>query len=547
MANWTDWINASGIDLENLTEEIVVEYDAFTGPQTSTTYDIDFTDLVYLEVRIDSWTNSNTNYYPNAYMYLDADSNVRWGIGGPNAGSGTGILVNTMGLVGLHTLHFVNPSGSAQHVGHIKVYRSEGYSIGNFGSGTVDAFPKIISVTTTANQEIYTFKEDYECVFIPSANVGYIASELCDKIISGTEYAWGSWQANSIFKGVHVGFQIQFGYAGTYSLYVTQTLKKIDTSKTQLETICADVEFTATGDYRTITADLSQYFTNYADLTADDILVDLGTSNVIRPNVTGGVQVEFTKSYDATTGILTIQSSVDGLAYALHLPLKATVHVLKSITFGNCLSYYQNNSQYLYLCYNRKGYSEVRGGSGWGNTQAFETPFSDDFKITLRNISSVQVTFQIFMYDASGSTVVQLNNQYLQANSTLEYYLSDYEGAVGIGLAQYQPSSQCEYYIDIEGTNYESDESKTPITFHYMPAGATNTQYNIFSKNTNTVRCISASGGEVSIYGATSLDDTSGTLLGVLTTGAEYDISQYDFFRFTHGSGIAKPDVTIEF
>lgn len=124
MANWTDWINAGSIDLQNLTEEIIVEYDAFTGPGTSATYDIDFTDLVYLEVRVDSWNNSNTIYHPNAYMYLDSDSNVIWGIGGPNAGSGTGVIVNTMGLTGLHTLHFANPSGSTQRVGHIKVYRS---------------------------------------------------------------------------------------------------------------------------------------------------------------------------------------------------------------------------------------------------------------------------------------------------------------------------------------------------------------------------------------------------------------------------------------
>lgn len=88
---------------------------------------------------------------------------------------------------------------------------------------------------------------------------------------------------------------------------------------------------------------------------------------------------------------------------------------------------------------------------------------------------------------------------------------------------------------------------KNPITFHYMPAGATNSQHNIFSRNTNTIKCISASGGEVSLYGVTSLNDTGGTLLGVLTTGEEYDISQYDFFRFTHGGGITKPDVTIEF
>lgn len=418
MANWTDWINAGGIDLENLTEEIIVEYDAFTGPQTSATYDIDFTDLVYLEVRIDAWANNNTVYYPNAYMYLDSDSNVRWGIGGPNAGSGTGLLINTMGLIGLHTLHFVNPSGSSQHVGHIKVYRSERYSLGNFGSGTVDALPKIISITTTASQEIYTFKEDYECVFVTGQAHGYIASDLCEQIISGTEYASGQWQGVSIFKGVHTGFQIQFGYAGTHTLYVTQTLKKIDSSKVDVQGVFADVEFTAVGDYRTITADLSQYFTDYADLTVEDIVVDLGTSNVIRPNATGGIKVEFTKSYDNSTGILTIASSVDGLAYATHLPLTARVGVLKD---------------------------------------------------------------------------------------------------------------------------------KNPITFHYMPAGASNTQHNIFSKNTNTVKCISASGGEVNLYGCTSSTDTSGTLLGPLTTGVSYDISSYDFFEITHGAGITKPDVTIEF
>lgn len=219
MSNWTDWINACGIDLENLTEEIIVEYDPFTGPQSSETYDIDFTDLVYLEARIDSWTNTNNNYYPNAYMYLDSDSNVRWGIGGPKAGSGTGLLVNTIGLIGLHTLHFVNPSGSTQRVGHIKVYRSEGYSLGNFGSGTVDSLPKIISITTTASEEIYTFKEDYECVFVNGQCHGYIASDLCEQIISGTEYAWGRWQDVSIFKGVHTRFQIRFGYAGTYTHY----------------------------------------------------------------------------------------------------------------------------------------------------------------------------------------------------------------------------------------------------------------------------------------------------------------------------------------
>lgn len=127
MATWSDWIDsAGGIDLENLTEEVIVEYDKFAGPTDLKPYEIDFTDLVYLVVRIDSMAH-NTLYSPNAQMYIDSDPSVRWGIGGPKGDSGTGILLNTMGLIGLHSLHFINcDGGSAERIGYVKAYRSQG-------------------------------------------------------------------------------------------------------------------------------------------------------------------------------------------------------------------------------------------------------------------------------------------------------------------------------------------------------------------------------------------------------------------------------------
>lgn len=142
-------------------------------------------------------------------------------------------------------------------------------------------------------------------------------------------------------------------------------------------------------------------------------------------------------------------------------------------------------------------------------------------------------------------------------NSTIDLSITSYDNTTGVAVANlwagFPGTGVTTFNVTVVATwldsedGSESIESKSPITFHYMPAGATNTQHNVFSKNTNTIKCISASGGEVRVFGVTSLNDTGGTLLGVLTTGVEYDISQYDFFRFTHGAGITKPDVTIEF
>lgn len=105
------------------------------------------------------------------------------------------------------------------------------YGYYKVGADTVTPFsgsatPKILSITTDTSEVVYTFTEDYESVIVPDKFSGYVAStaNLCDEIISAVPYAWGTWQADSIYKGVHAGFQIRFGYSGTHPLYVTQNM-----------------------------------------------------------------------------------------------------------------------------------------------------------------------------------------------------------------------------------------------------------------------------------------------------------------------------------
>ncbi|MCH5271566.1 MAG: hypothetical protein J1E83_12590 [Lachnospiraceae bacterium] len=109
-------------DFSALKEEVIVEYPAlYSGPHIMSSYELDFTDVIYFDIGIDP--NSNTSYhYPFGYIVVPGDDH-HYGYGGPTCGRGNGIVLNANGLTGQQTITINNMSGSAQRLAYIKAYK----------------------------------------------------------------------------------------------------------------------------------------------------------------------------------------------------------------------------------------------------------------------------------------------------------------------------------------------------------------------------------------------------------------------------------------